>query len=421
MITKNKNVIKFLVHNSNQSGKFIFAIGLIIFIGITLQTWIKKGNSTNNFDYITQVISENVQNFPINLTGKILVENEIDYFFAGNGGVIEQIYFRPGDKVKQGDLLAKLQNAPETEDIINQYEKLKNKLNDLPLLESRLASLNKDLKHKMISYDEYLKNKLIIIDAIQTTLNLQKEIDKLNSQTREYKIFAQEDGIVTAVFHKPGNVVLGFKDLPILSVAPLNGKKYVAEVELFDYLVNQIEQGNQALVEISNLTGQKFKGKVRSINQKATVELKSRYYAAIIDLEIPSGMEIPAEIRLEAEIYKKKQDNLFWIPKNAFELNFNEKQISKTLDLTKKKTPSLISDTESNKKDVQTKESSISRELANDARIKEIPTGIFYILTTEKKIVRVKVEIASTTKNWIGVNNQELKNVMAIVHYSQKN
>ena len=207
--------------------------------------------------------------------GKIVPENEVSVStkFAGN---IEKVYVNEGDKVKKGQLIAKLDDNPIQLAIQNlkiNKEALQNQLKSLEAqLESARANyefiktnFERDKKlyeGKAISEIQFLQSKTQLdtakakigtlkanIEALKNKIaSIDKQIEIKKDDLKYLDIYSNVDGVVEKVFLREGNLALLGK--PILK---LQSSKYKILVSFPKECLGLIKVGTLATVDFHGI------------------------------------------------------------------------------------------------------------------------------------------------------------------------
>lgn len=230
------------------------------------------------------------------------------------GGQLKELYFDIGDEIKQGDVIAKLDDTDyinkinsaqiNYEQAVIKLEKTKQASSSQLILEhSKLDSLKTQLDGIDSQYNIMIEipeaysreeieaakiaqeNAKAAYDAEKTaytllTGNLDIQLDELTIQQMQYELKAAEDGlkniiitspadgIIMSIAQMPGETVSSSADFVVISDYSILG--VIAQVSEFD--ISKIEKGMRVDMEFEALLGQLVKGTVSSIDPLATTD-----------------------------------------------------------------------------------------------------------------------------------------------------
>jgi len=190
--------------------------------------------------------------------------------FNQQQGLLTALNFREGDQVKQGDVLATLDDALIQADLNKALAVFKQSKLDL-------KRLNNLAKRKLASDDEAAK--------AQTALDIAQAELKLNKiKLSHTKITAPFAGIISQRLTEPGNVIaLHSNILNLIDSSSLTARLYISEL-----LLPLIQQDDQVKIKIDALGDQMFNGKVIRIHP--TIDADTRRGVIEISLTpIPAG------------------------------------------------------------------------------------------------------------------------------------
>lgn len=238
----------------------------------------------------------------------------IDHNFDTSGN-IEKIYVNKGDKVKKGQVLAKLSD----EDIKSQIEELKIEQNTKSETLNQLKNQKKDAPEDL-SIDSQIKTAQGELDKTK------KKIEKLKSGLNKLYVYAKNDGIVLDIKGELGAAVTPGNQIVLIGN---EGKVYL------DVLLNQtdivkVKENQEVKVTFETYPDIEVDGIVKeksyiSSGQGEDVDYKVKAELDVKDLELYQGMTA------EIEFIIKNKENVLQIPNKAI-TNKDNKQIVKVKD-----------------------------------------------------------------------------------------
>ncbi len=263
--------------------------------------------------------------------GKIVPENEVTVStkFAGN---IEKVYVNEGDKVKKGQLIAKLDDNPIQLAIQNlkiNKEALQNQLKGLEAqldaaksnYEFAKTNFERDKKlyeGKAISEIQYLRSKTQLdtakakiesikanIEALKNKISsIDKQIEIKKDDLKYLDIYSNVDGVVEKVFLREGNLALPGK--PILK---LQSSKYKILISFPKEYLGLIKVGTLATVDFHGIVK-----RLRIDNIYPSADRNSLAMAEIYMNKLPSNT--PSNSFVNVTLITKKVEGLT-VPKLA--------------------------------------------------------------------------------------------------------
>lgn len=220
-------------------------------------------------------------------TGSVVPRKEID-IKPQVSGIVQEIYVEAGDRVKKGDLIAKVKIIPNMvtlNNAENRLERAKISLEQAQLDNDRNSAL---LSQDVISEAEYqpfmigLKNAREELTAAENNLQLIREgAIKNSSSSTNTLIRSTIDGMVLDVPIKEGNSVIEsntFNDgTTIASVADMGNMIFEGNVDESE--VDKIKQGMELILNIG--------------------AIEDLYFTAELEYISPKGVEVDGAIQFE--------------------------------------------------------------------------------------------------------------------------
>ncbi len=238
--------------------------------------------------------------------GTVKGKTEIELKFEVNG-LIKAIYFREGEKIKKGDLIACL----DPKDLELRVAYSRNKLNSA---QAAYNSIQKKLEvhKKLYEAGAILKSKLEEVEfecesakfQVETTKN---ELDLVENELSKACLYATKDGVMGPRKKEEGEFVTPQDNIGSL----LEINEVLVEVGVVERDINKIKLGQIAKVYVDAYPNITFEGYVDSIFP--VVEGKSRTLTVKIKVPNPEGLLFPGMFA-RAEILIVELQNALIIP-----------------------------------------------------------------------------------------------------------
>jgi len=312
-------------------------IGIIILVVLII---IASKTGLIGKEYVIEIYTEKVEKRSIvetvSANGKVQPEIEVK-ISPDVSGEITELYIKEGDKVKKGDILAKINpdiyisNLDRIEASLNQQKaNLSNAKARLAQVDAQFYAAdvnykrNKQLKEQgAISASEfeaiesqYLVAKAEVEATKQTILASEFSVKSAEAALKEAKdnltktsIFAPVDGSISKLSHEKGERVAGASQFSggteIIRIADLN--KMEVKVDVNENDIIRISIGDTADIEIDAYLNQKFKGVVTSIANSANT-------SATLSIDQVTNFEVKIKILQESYVHLKKDNDENFYP-----------------------------------------------------------------------------------------------------------
>ncbi|TDE15595.1 efflux RND transporter periplasmic adaptor subunit [Dyadobacter psychrotolerans] len=213
-----------------------------------------------------------------------------------SSGILQTVRFELGDQVRQGQVLAIMDNR--TQQL------------DLQKAESNLIKLKADLQ----TYTELLEGKATtrekVNDIRQNVSDAQVQVDQIRKQMGDASVKAPTSGIISAknmeqgVFASPGSEIATI----------INLSRTKVQVNLTEAEVYQIKQGQSVKITTDVYPDVVFSGKVSFISPQADV---THNYMAEIMIENTQKTVLRSGTFVYADFSQKSKQNVLVIPREA--------------------------------------------------------------------------------------------------------
>ncbi|MFN3476818.1 MAG: efflux RND transporter periplasmic adaptor subunit [Candidatus Methylomirabilales bacterium] len=217
---------------------------------------------------------------------------------AEPGGRIVALYFREQDRVKKGQVLAKLDDAELSAQLSQAQAGFK-------LARANLANAEANLQRTRRLYEKEFAARVEVeaaqmqTDLYQTQVEERKTtLELLRSKLERTSIVAPISGIITRKFLEEGGVISGlakgpggdskgrFEPVAIAEIADLDSPEFHVDVDQMD--IGRIRIGLKAAIALDAFPGRRFAGTVKEIALTSAERLGGRVqYGVKVKIEQP--------------------------------------------------------------------------------------------------------------------------------------
>jgi RND family efflux transporter MFP subunit len=172
----------------------------------------------------------------IDLQGRISTENVYVVTPRGMGGQVKAVYVKQGDRVKQGQLLLKLDDAV----VRQQMAQLKTQLDYARDLYNRQQAV----------WKEGIGTEVQVLNARNAVENLEKQQSLLNEQLAMSNVYAQASGVAETVNIRVGETFTGN---PAAGITIVNPSQLKAVVDVPENYASKVKKGMEVIVDVPDL------------------------------------------------------------------------------------------------------------------------------------------------------------------------
>lgn len=295
----------------------IVLVALVVWVFIYLYKQTKKSPVVYETEQpqITNIIKKTVA------TGSIVPRKEIQ-IKPQESGIINEIYVQPGDMVKEGDLIARIQIIPEMIQVNEAETRLEKARLAYENAKIEFEKTQELFKNKVITESQYLSDKLNYeiakedLESAQNNLQLIKEgvLKKAGSQTNTL-IRSTTAGMVLDVPVEVGNSVIKsntFNDGTTIAIVA-DMREMVFEGMVDETEVGKIKEGMQLLLTIGALDEEKFTAILEFISPKGVEENGAIQFEIKAAVQLQEGSFIRAGYSATADIVLDRRDSVLAI------------------------------------------------------------------------------------------------------------
>ncbi|MBK8808761.1 MAG: efflux RND transporter periplasmic adaptor subunit [Bacteroidales bacterium] len=251
-------------------------------------------------------------------TGSVVPENEID-IIPQVSGIIEEIYVKAGDKIKKGDLIAKVRIIPNIERLNAakaQVDQAKIALNDCKTTFERKQSL---FKEGVISKADFQKIEYALeqaqenLAAAENHLSIVKDgISKDAGKATNTLVSSTIGGMVLDVPVEVGNSVIEANTFNqgtvIAKIADM--RKMIFKGTVDETEVGKIKTGMKLLLNVGAIDNHTFDAKLTYISPKGKYENSAIVFDIEAEVQLNDSVFIRAGYSANADIVLARKDKV---------------------------------------------------------------------------------------------------------------
>ena len=292
-------------------------IGILLIAVLLSVGKVMKSNQKPKKKYKTEQLEKrNIVNKVV-ATGKIIPKEEIEVK-PQISGIISKILVEEGDKVKKGDLIAKVKVVPSEQSLNSvrgQMDKIRIRLKNAKIAYDR----NKKLFDKgVIAKNDFEKVELTYNQAKQDLRNAQNDLQIIkkgyvgSGGAANTNIRATVSGTVLEIPVEEGDQVIQSNNFnagtTIASIADMN--KMIFEGKVDEAEVGKLKEGMDLDIVVGALENEKFNAKLRFIAVKGKEENGAIQFKVEGDLKKKEKSNIRANYSANATIVIEKRDSV---------------------------------------------------------------------------------------------------------------
>ncbi len=268
---------------------------------------------------VQNIIQKTVATGAINPRKEVAMKSQVS-------GIVDKLFIKAGDKVKQGDVIARIKIIPNMLNLSN----AENRLNQAKIaVENAKIEYDRSkqlLSDKVIAQSEFqqidnrYKTTLEEQDAAENNLQLIKEGTTAKAgQVSNTLIKSTISGMVLDVPVKEGNSVIESNTFnegtTIASVADMGEMIFVGKVDESE--VGKIHVGMPLILTIGALQEDKFDAKLEYISPKGVTENGAIQFEIKAAIQLLEGKFLRAGYSANADIILQRKDSVLSIPESV--------------------------------------------------------------------------------------------------------
>ena len=310
--------------------KYLFTIGIIISALIFTINFFVSTNKKSVIDFKTEKIFTTTIENNIVVTGKIIPKEEVE-LKPQISGIIDKIFVEEGDRVKAGDIIAKIRVVPNEQNLNASKGRVKKFRISLETTEKEFLR-NKDLFQKgIISDSDFLSFELQYNQAKQDLINAENDLKIIKegsiggSSSANTDIRATVPGTVLEIPVEEGDQVIESNSFnsgtTIAAIADLNRMIFEGQVDETDVIL--LKAGSEIKVSLGAINNQSLTANLRFIAPKGIDQQGSVKFKIEADLILNKEINIKAGYSANASITLQRKENVSALKESV--IQFDEK------------------------------------------------------------------------------------------------
>lgn len=306
---------------------FVWIIIVLIFIGTFVYLYYNSQPKSSVYEIVTPEISD-VERVSV-LTGKIEPRDEIE-IKPQISGIVDEINVEPGDKVKTGDIIAKIRVIPDE----SQLSSAQNRVDvaRLSLAQSlREYDRTKQLYDKKFAsreeYEQALTDKekaeTELASAIDALSIVKDGISSTNAQQSNTLVRATIDGLILEVPVKVGSSVIQANTMndgtTIATIADMSNLIFKGKIDETE--VGLLQNGQQMHISIGALPDITPTAYIEYISPKGIEENGSNTFEIKAAITVPDSVLLRAGYSANGSVVLSRAENVLTIPESVIEFS----------------------------------------------------------------------------------------------------
>lgn len=298
-----------------------------IFIGTFVFLYQKSKPKTVTYEVIATEVTD-LEKTTI-ATGKVEPRDEI-LIKPQISGIISELYKKAGEKIKKGEVIAKVKVIPEIGQLNSAESRLRLAEINVRQADTDFDRIKKLYNDKLVSREEYEKSELArkqsheekqaSADALQI---IKEGISKNTASYSSTLIRSTIDGLILDVPVKVGNSVImsnTFNDgTTIANVANMNDLIFKGKIDETE--VGRVHEGMPVKLTIGALQSISFDAILEYISPKGVEENGANQFEIKAAIRVPDSVQIRSGYSANAEIVLQRAKKVVAIPEGSVEFS----------------------------------------------------------------------------------------------------
>ncbi len=303
----------------------LLVLFILMFIGTLVFLFMKSRPKKEVIETISPLIT-NISKKTV-ATGSVIPRKEVE-IKPKVSGIISEIFVLPGQKIKSGDVIAKIRIIPNMVSINEAESRLERAHNNLNETKTIFERQKKLYAEKVISEAEYeqslnaYKNSETELNAAENNLQLIKEgVTKNTKNETNTLVKSTIDGTVLDVPVKSGSQVIEANTFnagtTIASIADMGDMIFQGKVDETE--VGKLKKGMPLILTIGAIDNVTFDAILEYIAPKGILENGAIQFDIKANVKLIDSIYIRANYSANADIVLEKRDSVLSIPETVLQ------------------------------------------------------------------------------------------------------
>ena len=273
-------------------------------------------------------------------TGSIVPRREVD-ITPKVSGIIQNIYFEAGEKVKSGDIIANVKIVPNMTALNNAENRVNTAKINLDNSETLFQRNEKLYGEAVISEREFLDIKSTYLTAKENLIaaenNLQLVKDgilKRSGKESNTLVKATISGMILDIPVEQGNSVIEsntFNDGTVIATIA-DMREMIFDGNVDESEVGKIREGMPLVVKIGAISDEELKAKLEYISPKGKDQAGTIQFQIKAAMELKEGIFLRAGYSANADIIMDKKDSVYAIEESLVQFDEDNKSFVEVLE-----------------------------------------------------------------------------------------
>lgn len=298
-----------------------------LLIGTFLFLWMKSRPQVIRYETVQAEVVD-LQKTTV-ATGKVEPRDEI-LIKPQISGIISELYKEAGQKVKKGEIIAKVKVIPELGQLNSAESRVRLAQLNLDQVTADFARVEKLYQERVVSREDFEKSQLSLkqsreeVQTAKDALEIIKEgITKNSASFSSTMIRSTIDGLILDIPVKAGNSVImsnTFNDgTTIATVANMNDLIFRGKIDETE--VGRVHEGMPVKLTIGALQNLTFEAVLEYISPKGVEENGANQFEIKAAIKVPDSVQIRSGYSANAEIVLQRANQVLAVPESVVEFS----------------------------------------------------------------------------------------------------
>ncbi|WP_016775616.1 efflux RND transporter periplasmic adaptor subunit [Anaerophaga thermohalophila] len=266
--------------------KYIYLIAAIVVLILAIVLLTGKKSTENNLKPRIHVVEKGTIVNTVTATGTV---EPIDQVEVGTqvSGVIERIYTDYNERVKKGQLIARIDESSLKARLLQAKASLASAQNELDYQTKNFRRIKMLFEKEMVSETEYDEALYRYNNAKASVESLQSEVEQAEVNLSYARIYSPIDGVVLSRSVEEGQTVAASFNTPTLFLIARDLTRMQVEADVDEADIGQVETGQKVTFTVDAFPDTEFTGEVTQVRLEPVIESNVVTYTVIIDAPNP--------------------------------------------------------------------------------------------------------------------------------------